>query len=58
VVRTEVELLLQKQAIEPVEDPTTPGFYSRLFVVPKQNGKWRPVIDLKGLNHYVKVPKF
>jgi len=58
VVKAEVELLLQKQAIEIVEDPTTPGFYSRLFVVPKQNGKWRPVIDLKVLNHYLKVPKF
>jgi len=39
VVKAEVELLLQKQAIEIVEDPTTPGFYSRLFVVPKQNAK-------------------
>jgi len=58
VVEAEVLTLLEKRAIETVQDPSTPGFYSRLFVVPKPNGKWRPVIDLKALNQYVKVPKF
>jgi len=58
VVEAEVLSLLEKGAIEKVLDPSTPGFYSRLFVVPKPNGKWRPVIDLKALNHFVKVPKF
>jgi len=58
VVEAEVLSLLNKKAIEEVQDPSTPGFYSRLFVVPKPNGKWRPVIDLKALNHFVKVPRF
>jgi len=58
VVQAETLSLLEKGAVEVVKDPSTPGFYSRLFVVPKPNGKWRPVIDLKALNHYVKVPKF
>jgi hypothetical protein len=42
---------LQKAAIEQV--PTSslgPGFYSRLFLVPKKKGGMRPVIDLSILN--------
>ena len=31
----------------------TPGFYSRLFLVPKKNGKLRPVIDLSLLNQVI-----
>ena len=40
--------LLQKRAIE--QAPQTPGFYSRLFVVQKDSGSWRPIIDLSTLN--------
>ena len=36
----------------PVDSPG-PGFYSRIFVVPKRNGKLRPVIDLSALNKFV-----
>ena len=36
--------LLHKGAIE--QAPQTPGFYSRLFVVQKDSGSWRPIIDL------------
>ena len=50
--------LLDKRAIEEVRDPSTPGFYSRLFVVPKKTGGWRPVIDLSVLNTYMMIPKF
>ena len=44
----EIADLLQKWVVEKVQDPETPGFYSRLFLVPKKkkNGKLRPVIDL------------
>ena len=31
--------------MEKVQDPGTPGFYSWLLLVPKKNGKLRPVID-------------
>ena len=52
-----VKDMLQKQAIE--EAPTnTPGFYSRIFVVEKASGGWRPVIDLSTLNQWVWCPKF
>ena len=41
----EVESLLQKGAIELAPLPSL-GYYSRLFVVMKASGSWRPVIDL------------
>ena len=39
-------------------DPTSPGYYSRLFLVPKPNGSFRPIIDLKKLNQFIVVPSF
>lgn len=50
--------LLLKGAIETVKDTSTPGFYSRLFTVPKASGGVRPVIDLSTLNTYLVCPKF
>ena len=46
LLREEIMELLQKWAVERVQDPGTTGFYSQLFLVPKKNGKLRPVIDL------------
>ena len=34
------------------------GFYSRIFLAPKKGGKWRPVINLKPLNQFIKKQKF
>ncbi|MCS5643736.1 MAG: reverse transcriptase domain-containing protein, partial [Dehalococcoidia bacterium] len=53
VLRREVKDLRAKQAKELVVDPASPGFYSRLFVVPKKDNKWRPIIDLSPLNKQV-----
>ena len=36
----------------------TPLFFSRMFTVPKKNGRLRPVIDLSVLNKLLIVPKF
>ena len=59
VLRREVKDLLTKQAIEEVVNPeNSPGFYSRLFVVPKKDGKWRPIIDLSPLNRLVRCDHF
>ena len=52
----EFQDLLHKGAIEPA--PPTPGFYSRLFVVQKDSGAWRPIIDLSTLNMYVAESRF
>ena len=51
-LRQEVEVMLAKGAIEIARDPG-PGFYSRLFLVEKASGGWRPVIDLSHLNEFV-----
>ena len=53
----EVQQMLSKNAIE-LAPPNTPGFYSRLFLVPKNSGGWRPVIDLSALNKHVVKPEF
>ena len=47
----EFQDLLLKRAIE--QAPQTPGFYSRLFVVQKDSGAWRPIIDLSTLKTYI-----
>ena len=39
--------------MERVQDPQSPGFYSRLFLVQKKSGSWRPVIDLKVFNTFL-----
>ena len=53
----EVQALLAKGAIELAPLPS-PGFYSRLFVVMKASGAWRPVIDLSLLNLRVQQTSF
>jgi hypothetical protein len=55
----EVQSLILKGAVERVHDPfQSPGFYSRLFLVPKKTGGMRPVIDLSILNTFLLVPHF
>ena len=52
----EVTELLRKGAIEKCN--RGPGFYSRMFLVPKKGGKSRPIINLKPVNRYVRTPHF
>ena len=49
--------MLAKGALEIARDPG-PGFYSRLFLVEKASGGWRPVIDLSHLNNFVQLTSF
>ena len=58
LVYEQVSIMLNKGAIERVVPPYGEGFYSRVFVVPKSSGGWRPVIDLSSLNQYIRIPKF
>ena len=50
--------LMNKKAIELVHNQTSLGFFNRLFLVPKPNNKWRPILDLSKLNLFLKVEKF
>ena len=52
----EVEAMLAKGALEIALDPG-PGFYSRLFLVEKASGGWRPVINLSHLNKFVHLTR-
>ena len=57
VLDSEVSALLRKRAIVEVIKDTSPGFYSRLFTIPKANGGFRPILDLSPLNKCLaKVP--
>ena len=57
-LRAALEELLEKDVLEEVKDTNSPGFYGRLFIRPKPNGKWRSIIDLSELNTYVNNPTF
>ena len=52
----ELQDLLRKGAVEPA--PQSPGFYSRLFLIQKASGSWRPIIDLSTLNNYITSAHF
>ena len=50
--------LTNKNAVELVKNQESLGFYNRLFLVPKPNNKWRPILDLSNLNKFLKTEKF
>ncbi|KAI2666023.1 Transposon Ty3-I Gag-Pol polyprotein [Labeo rohita] len=54
----ELQTLLDKGAIEHVPLPDRDsGYYSRYFLVPKKDGGLRPILDLRGLNRYLRTYK-
>jgi hypothetical protein len=56
VMDAETASLLEKGAIERVA--STPGFFSRVFFVPKKDGRLRPIINLKPLNKFIWTQHF
>ena len=59
ILNAEVAELLRKDAIEKVPpNERGCGFYSTFFLVPKKNGKMRPVINLRPQNRYLKKEHF
>ena len=54
----ELQQLVDKNAVELVKHKTSLSFYNRLFLVPKPNNKWRPILDLSHLNLFLKAEKF
>ena len=53
-----VKKLRDSRAIEEVKDTSSLGYYSCLFLVPKPDGSFRPIIDLKKLNLFLDIPSF
>ena len=54
---TAVAQMVQSDAVEVVLGHS-PGFYCRLFPVPKSTGGFRPVLDLSALNHFLRRVRF
>ena len=59
-LREEVQVLLSKGAIQKVNLEESPaGFYSKYFLIEKKKqGTMRPILDLRGLNMYLKRLRF
>ena len=61
VVRASVAEFVAKGAVRKLskaEAKQKPGFYSKLFTVPKPNGTWRMIIDMRKLNSHIAKKKF
>ena len=50
--------LIHKKAVERVRVRASPAFFNRLFIVPKPNQKWGPILDLSALNKFLSVKTF
>ena len=48
--------LVNKNAVEPIANENSLGFYNQLFLVP--NNRWRPVLDLNTLNTFLNTESF
>lgn len=58
-LKQEIMELLHKGAIELVDSADQfKGFYSNYFLVPKRDGGFRPILDLRRLNRHLKVLRF
>src|SRR4029434_6151683 len=58
-LRKEIVSLLRKEAISVVPpEEAASGFYSRYFLVPKKDGNYRPILDLRVLNKALMPLKF
>ena len=54
-----LESMLEKRAIREIPFHTdVPGFYSPIFLVAKESGGWRPILNLKAFNNFVKPLPF
>ena len=50
--------LTNENAVQPVANQNSLGFYNRLFLVPKPKNRWRPILDLSTLNTFLNAESF
>ena len=50
--------LVNKNAVELVATQKSLGFYNRLFLVPRPNNRWRPILELRTLNTFLNTESF
>lgn len=53
----EVQELLRKGPVKEVIDGSS-GFVCALFVIPKKSGGFRPIVNLKPLNRFIRYEQF
>ena len=61
IVKSEVDELVMKKALRILpysEAVKNPGYYSKIFVVPKPNGKHRVIINMRPLNKHIEKETF
>ncbi|CAK1585578.1 unnamed protein product [Parnassius mnemosyne] len=55
---TKIIIDLKKQQVLERPKSPSPSFLSKMFIIPKNDGSFRPVFDLRGLNRYVHTKHF
>ena len=50
-----MEALMQKNALRKVKKSDISAFFNRLFLVPKSNNKWRPILEPSSVNKFLKL---
>ena len=54
----EIASLLEKKAVVPFPANAAMGFTLTFFLTPKKSGEWRPIINLRPLNAYIRPKHF
>ena len=57
-VDAEIQKLLDTNCIKEIKQPLKKGWISNIFLVPKKDGGYRLILNLKGLNKHIKYQKF
>ena len=58
LLRKELQSLITKEAVVGVKELPADFFMATFFLAPKKGGKWRPIINLKPLNRFIKPTHF
>jgi hypothetical protein len=58
IVYKEASELLDKKAIVEISSSGADGFVCSLFMIPKKSGGFRPMVNLKPLNKFIRYENF